>query len=200
MSTPETVDRNLFVSMRQLRKRRFNTHPPTGSAPTGGTPATDNCGDNVGAYLGLKWAHVLAAIVIVGAHFSYGFWIVRGSSRPEALPFILRNITWFDERVVFPAYAVLFVAGLGMGFSTPSLFRAPWLNSAMALFVVLVLAHVASYRPTVLRMIRHLEAEGPASPGLQAAGLRERNVGITLVLLMIVIVFLMVVKPQLWGA
>jgi uncharacterized membrane protein len=43
-------------------------------------------------YLLLKWLHVVSAIALVGTHATYGFWIVRASSHPEALPFTLRNV------------------------------------------------------------------------------------------------------------
>jgi uncharacterized membrane protein len=65
-------------------------------------------------YALLKWLHVLAAIVIVGAHASYGIWIVRAPSHREAVPFTLRNVKLLDERIVFPAYAVLLATGFAM--------------------------------------------------------------------------------------
>jgi hypothetical protein len=43
-------------------------------------------------YLLLKWLHVLAAIVAVGANVTYGIWIAGPSRHPEALSFTLRGI------------------------------------------------------------------------------------------------------------
>jgi uncharacterized membrane protein len=150
-------------------------------------------------YLLLKWLHIVGAIALVGLHASYGFWIVRGSSHPEALPFTLRNIKWLDERIAFPAYAVILLTGLGMGFLSPPLFTAPWMMSGMILLALLFLVHLLVYRPTVLRMIRLLQSEGIESPSYQAAAGREAKLGIALTIVMVGVVFLMVVKPGLWS-
>jgi uncharacterized membrane protein len=150
-------------------------------------------------YLLLKWLHVLSAIAVVGAHATYGFWVVRGSSHPEALPFILRNIKWIDERIAIPGFGGLLLTGLGMGFMARPLLAAPWFHSGLLLLVLLLLAHLFVYRPTVLRMIRLLDSEGIASPDYQAAAQREVRLGIAMTVVMIVVVYLMVVKPALWG-
>ena len=147
----------------------------------------------------LKWLHILAAIAIVGAHASYGIWIVRASNYREALPFTLRNVAWVDQRVVFPAYALLLITGFAMMGIVRAWQTAPWLLTGLGLFVVLILAHVFVYRPTLRRMIQLLDRDGFDSPGYQAAAAREANLGIALVVLMVVIVFVMVVKPGLWA-
>lgn len=150
-------------------------------------------------YLFLKWLHILAAIVLVGAHLTYGIWIVRASSHPEALPFVLRNIKWLDDRIAAPAYAVLLVAGLVMVFTAGLPFTTPWLLTSLILFVLMVLAHLLGYSRILRRQIQLLDREGATSPNYQTAAAREANLGIALTILMIVIVFLMVVKPGLWA-
>ena len=147
----------------------------------------------------LKWLHIVAAIVLVGAHITYGVWIVRASSHPEALPFVLRNIKWLDDRISVPAYAVLLGAGLVMVFTAGLPLTTPWLLTSMILFVVMVLAHFLWYSRIVRQLIQLLDREGLNSPSYQAAAAREANLGIALVVVMIVIVFLMVVKPGLWA-
>jgi uncharacterized membrane protein len=149
-------------------------------------------------YALLKWLHVLAAIVTVGAHASYGIWIVRASSHREALPFTLRNIKLIDDRIVIPAFAVQLISGSAMVLIVRAWLTAPWLLTGLALFVLLVLVHLFVYRPTLRRQIQLLEREGFDSPNYQAAAGREANLGIAMVVLMVVIVFLMVVKPGLW--
>ena len=150
-------------------------------------------------YLLLKWLHILAAIILVGAHITYGVWIVRASSHPEALPFVLRNIKWLDDRISAPAYSVLLVAGLVMVFTAGLSPTTPWLLASMILFVLMVLAHLLGYSRIVRRMIQLLETEGSSSPNYQAEAAREMNLGIALIVVMVVIVFLMVVKPGLWA-
>ena len=150
-------------------------------------------------YLLLKWLHIVAAIVLVGAHITYGVWIVRASSHPEALPFVLRNIKWLDDRISVPAYAVLLGAGLVMVFTAGLSMTTPWLLTSMILFVVMVLAHLLWYSRIIRQLIRLLDREGLSSPSYQTVAAREANLGIALVVVMIVIVFLMVVKPGLWA-
>jgi hypothetical protein len=57
-------------------------------------------------YLLLKWLHVLAAIVAIGANVTYGIWIARASRNPDVLPFTLRGIKLIDDRIANPAYGV----------------------------------------------------------------------------------------------
>lgn len=151
------------------------------------------------SYLLLKWLHVVSAIAVVGAHATYGFWVVRGSSHPAALPFILRNIKWIDERIAMPGFAGLLVTGLMMGSIARPLFAAPWLISGLILLLLLLLANLLVYRPTVIRMIRLLDSEPMSSPAYEAAAHREARLGIAMVAVMIIVIFLMVVKPALWS-
>ena len=51
----------------------------------------------------------------------------------------------------------------------------------------------------MIRMIRLLDTEGMDSPAFAAAGHREARLGIAMTVVMIFVVFLMVVKPALWG-
>ena len=148
-------------------------------------------------YLLLKWLHVLGAIVVVGAHVTYGIWIVRASSDPHVLRFTLRNVKLLDERLSVPAYTVLLIAGVAMSFVS-GVWTLPWLLTGQALFVILVVAHRFGYSPTLRRMIDLLDREGIESPNYQAAAGREAWLGIALIVLMVVIVFVMVVKPPLW--
>ena len=49
------------------------------------------------------------------------------------------------------------------------------------------------------RQIHILDSEGFNSPSYQALARRGRTLGIVLAVLVVVIVFLMVVKPELWA-
>lgn len=51
----------------------------------------------------------------------------------------------------------------------------------------------------MLRMIRLLESDGINSPAFEAAAHREARLGLAMVAVMVVVVFLMVVKPALWS-
>lgn len=150
-------------------------------------------------YLLLKWLHVLAAIVAVGSNVTYGIWIVRAFRSPEALPFTLRGVKLIDDRVANPAYGLLLATGLLMVFVVQLPLTTPWLLTALVLYVIVVLVGLLGYTPTLRHQIRMLESEGFHSPNYQALARRGTVLGLVLAILVIVIVFLMVVKPGLWA-
>ena len=150
-------------------------------------------------YLLLKWLHVLAAIVAVGANVTYGIWIARASRNPDVLPFTLRGVKLIDDRVANPAYGVLLITGLLMVFVVRLPLTTPWLLTALVLYVLIVLIGLFGYTPTLRRQIQALDSEGLSSPTYQALSRRGMMLGIILAVLAIAIVFLMVVKPSLWA-
>ncbi len=150
-------------------------------------------------YLLLKWLHILSAIVAVGANVTYGIWLVRASRQPDALPFTLLGIKLIDDRLANPAYGLLLVTGLLMVFTVGMPLTTPWLLTALVLFVLVGLVGALGYTPTLRRQIQLLDSEGVHSPGYQAAARQGIILGGVLVVLVIVIVYLMVVKPGLWG-
>ena len=150
-------------------------------------------------YLLLKWLHVLAAIVAVGANVTYGIWIARASRSPDALPFTLRGIKLIDDRLANPAYGLLLVTGLLMVFTVRLPLTTPWLLTALVLFVLVGLVGSLGYTPTLRRQIELLDSEGFHSPNYQALARRGTILGVVLAVLVIVIVYLMVVKPGLWA-
>ena len=147
----------------------------------------------------LKWLHVLAAIIAVGANATYGIWLARSSRRADILPFTLKTIKLIDDRVANPAYLLLLITGLAMAFVLPLPLSTPWILTSLVLFVILVLIGLAGYTPTLRRQIQILESEGFQSPNYQALARRGTLLGIVLATLAIAIVFLMVVKPGLWA-
>ena len=148
-------------------------------------------------YFILKWVHILAAIGLIGTHATYGIWIVRASSHPEAVPFTLRNIGFLDKWIALPAFAVLAITGFTMTMLAGIPLTTPWLFVALILFGVLVLAHMLGYRPTLRRLIELSAASSFDSPDYVRAGTREKNLGIALTVVMVAVTFLMVVKPAL---
>jgi uncharacterized membrane protein len=75
----------------------------------------------------------------------------------------------------------------------------PWLLTALVLYVLVVLVGLLRYTPTLRRQIQFLDSEGFQSPYYQALARRGTMLGAVLAFLVIVIVYLMVVKPGLWG-
>jgi uncharacterized membrane protein len=147
----------------------------------------------------LKWIHVLAAIIAVGANATYAIWLARASRSSDALPFTLRTIKLIDDRLANPAYASQLITGLAMAFLLPLPLTTPWLLTALILYAFLVLIGLAGYTPTLRRQIQLLDREGFQSANYQALARRGTMLGIILAILAIAIVFLMVVKPALWA-
>jgi uncharacterized membrane protein len=148
----------------------------------------------------VKWLHILAAIVAVGANITYGIWLARASRQPEVLPFTLRTIKLIDDRMANPAYGFLLLTGLIMVFTVPiPLSRTPWLQLALVFYILLVLLGLLGYTPTLRRQIQLLGSEGAASPAYQAMARRGRSIGILLAVVVLIITYLMVVKPSLWA-
>ncbi len=150
-------------------------------------------------FLFIKWIHVLSAITAVGANVTYGIWIARASREPKTLPFVLHNIRWIDQRIANPCYGLLLITGLTMVFLVRLPLTTPWLLTALILYVTAALLGALVYAPVVRRQIKALETDGFDSPDYQAASKRGTLLGILVTLDVIVIVFLMVVKPTLWG-
>ena len=147
----------------------------------------------------LKWLHVLAAIIAVGANATYGIWLAHASQSADFLPFTLRTIKLIDDRVANPAYVLLLLTGLAMAFVLPLPLTTPWLLTALVLFLILVLVGLGGYTPTLRRQIQLIESEGSQSSNYQALARRGTLLGVILAILAIAIVFLMVVKPGLWA-
>jgi uncharacterized membrane protein len=148
-------------------------------------------------FLLLKWLHILAAIVAVGANVTYGLWIARASRDPKALPFTLRGIKLIDDRIANPAYGVLLITGLAMAHAGGFSIKAPWLLTSLVLYVFVAAIGLFGYSPNLRRQIQSLDGEGFQSPNYQALARREKMLGAVLGVLVMAIVFLMVVKPGL---
>ncbi len=147
----------------------------------------------------VKLIHVLSAITAVGANITYGIWIYRALAEPKNLAFVLGNISWIDRRVANPCCALLLITGLIMAFTLPVPLTTPWLLTALILHVAAALFGALGYAPVVRCQIQLLESEGFDSPAYKAIAGRSTLLGLLVTLDVVIIVFLMVVKPPLWG-
>jgi uncharacterized membrane protein len=144
----------------------------------------------------IKFIHVLLAIVAVGFNASYGIWLARSATAPQATQsHILRTIKFLDDRFANPAYGLLLVTGFLLAFSAGIPFSRLWIAAAIGLWFVLAVVGLGIYTPTLRDQIRVLESEGPGSEEYQRLAARGRSVGIVLAIIVVVIVFLMVTKP-----
>jgi uncharacterized membrane protein len=149
-------------------------------------------------YLLVKWIHVLAAIVAVGANATYGIWIARASRTPAMLPFTLRSIKFIDDRMANPSYGVLLLTGFGMAYVVGFSLLTPWILTSLVLYGVMGLVAAFGYTPTLKQQIEVLDRDGFDAPSYKEVAARGTSIGIVLAVISLVIVFLMVVKPRLW--
>jgi uncharacterized membrane protein len=146
-------------------------------------------------FLVLKSLHVLSAIVAVGSNVTYGVWTALARNEPAHLPFALRGVKFVDTRVANPAYGVLLATGLVMSFTTYTI-TLTWILIGLAIYVVMAVLGVGVIGRALTTQISALDAEGAASPRYTTAEARVRGVGMFLGVLAIVVVIVMVAKPQ----
>jgi uncharacterized membrane protein len=148
-------------------------------------------------YLVLKFIHILAAITAVGANITYGVWNVRSQADRTHLGFALKGIKFIDDRIANPAYGVVLLTGLlmiGVGhLSVTSL----WIILALVLFVALVVVAVALYSPLLRELIKVVDAGDTSSPELFRLINRNRIIGATFGVILVLILIMMVFKPTL---
>jgi uncharacterized membrane protein len=150
-------------------------------------------------YLLIKWVHVLAAITALGANITYGLWLARAARQPHALPFTLRTVRVLDSRLANPAYGVSLITGVAMMFLGDWPLTTPWLLLSIILYALVFLLGILVYAPVFRKQVALAEDPGPSSPEYAAVARQSTLLGIIVTLMVVVIVFLMVVKPPLWG-
>lgn len=147
----------------------------------------------------LKFVHVLLAIVAVGANVTYGVWLSRAARDRKHLDFALRGVKVLDDRFANPAYGLLLVTGLAMVHFGRLSWTTPWLLVSLVLYVVVVGLGFFGYTSLLKKQIAVLEAQGPDSPEFEMLSGSATRVGMLLAVVVVIIVFLMVTKPALWG-
>jgi uncharacterized membrane protein len=148
-----------------------------------------------GLYPYIKFLHVLLAIVAVGFNASYGIWLARAAREPAHLGHVLRGIKTLDDRFANPAYVLLLVTGLANVFVGGIPLTTPWILGGLILWAILLAVGAGVYTPTLRKQLAALESGGPDAPAYQALASRGQVTGIALAVIVVVIVFLMVVKP-----
>lgn len=162
--------------------------------------------------------HVGAAIIAFGPTFAFPLIGAMAAKEPPHANFAVRVSQHLTERLTIPFALTMPVSGLFLIYFAHINLAARtgwWLSLGIVLYVILLLVALLVQRPTVLKMIEMTakappptapSAPPPTAPGApppmgpppaireQAANIR-RN-GSVLGLLIVVIVLLMVVKPQ----
>jgi uncharacterized membrane protein len=156
----------------------------------------------VDLFLILLFLHILGAIAAFGPGFASMVIGPMVAREPQYANFYARSQALAARRLVMPVSASMAVTGIGMilvrGWATEKAGKV-WLELAILLYVVAVVVSMAVMAPASRRLVE-LTSQPPApgsgpSPDVLAAAGRVRLAGMVLGLLVVVITFLMVVKP-----
>jgi uncharacterized membrane protein len=151
------------------------------------------------AYSLIKWVHVLSAIAALGANLTYSVWISRAAGAPQSLVYTLQSIRYIDNRLANRAYILLLLTGLIMVYMGRWMLTTSWLITALVLYVIVALLGAFVYSRTLRSQIELAETTGPGTEEYQALARRSNLYGAITIGIVVIIVFLMVVKPHLFG-
>ena len=147
----------------------------------------------------LKYIHILAAIVALGANITYAVWLTRVKKNPEALAFTLQTIKAIDDYIATPAYILLLPSGWLLASLAGWSLTLPWIFTSLILYAAVSVIGLGIYTPTLKKQISIAESVGPNSHEYKAISNRSNAIGIALNILVLIIIFLMAAKPILWG-
>ena len=140
----------------------------------------------------LKFVHVLAAITALGSNVTYVLWL--RTSEPAHVAYAIRGVRRLDGTIANPAYGVLLVTGVLMVATGAFSYSEHWLQIAIALYVLTALLGFVVFAPAIRRQLAEAEAD-PSSAAYRAAAQRTTGLGLLTMAVVLVIVYLMVVKP-----
>jgi hypothetical protein len=145
--------------------------------------------------------HVLGAILAFGPTFAFSIIGAMGGAEPQHANFATRVSARITERLVEPLAIFQGVTGVLLILLTGrDLFANRWLLVAIVLYLIAIGYSLLVQRRDVRRIIELTSAPPPPDatgppPGLPEVVARVQRAGAVLGILVVVIVFLMVVKP-----
>jgi hypothetical protein len=148
------------------------------------------------------FVHVLAAIVAIGPNFAYSTIRAMGRQEPQHANFGVRVSHRISERLVYPVGLLIPATGVSMililGLDLTS--RAYWwLDVAILIYASVYLYSFFVQRRIIERIIELTSTPPPAQgplPELPGLAARAQRGGTAMLVLLAVVAFLMVVKPQ----
>ena len=147
------------------------------------------------AYALLKLAHVLLAVVAIGANLTYGLWLRVAERETEHLAFTIRAIRWIDRRVANPAYLLLAVTGVALALAGGFPLASGWLVAAVALYLAAAALGYLVFGPVVRGELAALERGGTGDPEFRRRRGQARLLGVVTTAMVLAILVLMVTKP-----
>jgi len=151
----------------------------------------------------LLFLHVLAAIVAIGPNFAYSTIRALGRQEPQYGNFSTRVSHAISARLVYPIGLVIPATGvamiliLGIDLTSRSFW---WLDVAIVAYTAVYLYSFFVQRPIIERIIELTASPPPPGgppPALPGLAVRAQRGDSAMLILLVIIVALMVVKPQL---
>lgn len=148
----------------------------------------------------LVFLHVLGAIGAFGPPFAYAIMGSMAGKEPQHANFSTRQVEAIGTRIVYPLAILQGVTGVLIILSVDyPIFSTPWLLVAIPLYLIALVYALTVQRNAVHRLIELTSTPpapgSPPSPEIPATVKMIQRGGIFLSVLIVVIVFLMVVKP-----
>ena len=148
----------------------------------------------------LLFLHVMGAILAFGPTFAYSIMGAMAGREPQHANFSARQVEAIGNKLVYPLAIFQGVTGvLLILVANISLTAAPWLGLGIVLYAI-ALTYALTIQRNALHHLIELSSTPPApgtTPSLEipATVKKIQRGGMLLGLLIVVIVFLMVVKP-----
>lgn len=150
-------------------------------------------------YLAVLWVHIVGGVVALGGYVTCFVVLNRGSRDPASLPHTLATVQAIGNQLVTPAYVVTAASGVLLVWWGPWTFTTPWVLASAVLFVAVAAVGPRIYVPLQTRQTE-LAAEGRGNTGdYRAVHRRAHMVRALLTGAVLVILWLMIAKPVLWG-
>lgn len=148
----------------------------------------------------LVFLHVLGAIIAFGPGFSFAVMGGMAGKEPQHANFSTRQVEAISTRVVYPLAIFQGVTGVLIILSVDyPVMSSPWLLVAIGLYIVALAYSFGVQRVAVHHLIELTSTPpapgSPPNPEIPATVKRIQRGGMILGLLVVIIVFLMVVKP-----
>jgi uncharacterized membrane protein len=146
--------------------------------------------------------HVFGAIVAFGPVYAFPIIGAMGGTEPQHANFATRVSEMISKQRVFPLAIFQGITGVGLILVTGiNLLASPWLLIGVVLYLITISYNFFIQTPTVKKVIEMTSAPPPPGasgppPELLALIRRIQLGGIFSAIMIALIVFLMVVKPQ----
>ena len=150
--------------------------------------------------------HVMGAIAALGPTLTYGLWVsLAERADASTRAFTLNSISWLDGHLPTPAYIAQAITGVFLiALQGWSFFHTGWLVAGVAIYIALTITAIAAYGPAFRRQrtLADTIAADPtderAAAAYAAAAHTSTIYGAAVTALTVIVVFLMVWKPDLW--